>query len=94
MSATLLGVMAVIGALAVPIGTYLAVVRRTSGKIETTEAGKLWEEASKMREEYRAEADELRTIAQDLRAQNADLHRQNHDLAFRVLKIENGGEHE
>jgi chromosome segregation ATPase len=56
----------IVVALIAALGTYLGLVRRTSGKITTTEAGKLWEEATTLRGVYRDEIARLREEIEEL----------------------------
>lgn len=49
-------IVAILGVVFAPLLTYLIAARKLSGKIQTSEAGDLWEEASKLRQEYREEA--------------------------------------
>ncbi len=63
----------IVGVVVTPLLSYLVSRRKSSGRINTTEAATLWEEAEKMREAYREEAIQLRTEAAGLRAEVAAL---------------------
>ena len=90
-------------ALITALATYLALLRKTSGRISTTEADKLWDEAADLREVYRAEIAELREEIErlekevekceqafrELKRENDALHRENALLLKRVEDIEN-----
>jgi predicted nuclease with TOPRIM domain len=67
----------IVVALVSALGTYLAVVRKTSGRIDTTEASKLWEEARNLREVYLGELTRLR---EGLEAQNAKVEKVEQEL--------------
>jgi hypothetical protein len=56
-------------ALAVPAGTYLAVRRRLTGRVTSSEAGDLWAESRAIRQEQRE-------VERQLRAENLVLHEQ------------------
>lgn len=56
----------IIGVIVAPILTYIVAVRKTSGRVDTTEAATLWAEAEKMREIYRQEGIELRAQIRSL----------------------------
>ncbi len=60
-----------LGVILAPLLTYLVARRRSSGKVDTTEAATLWVEAGKMREEYRTEAESCRVEAEQLRVEQA-----------------------
>lgn len=55
-------------AFAVALFGYLVVVRKTSGRIISTEAEDLWEEARNLREVYQAEIARLRARIAELEA--------------------------
>lgn len=59
----------IIVALVAALGTYLGVARRTSGRIGTTEASKLWDEATNLRQVYWAEIARLREEIAGLEAE-------------------------
>lgn len=62
------------------LGTYLAVVRKLSGKIATTDASELWKESAAIRADYRDQlAASAKRIA-DLEARVAQLERLNNQL--------------
>lgn len=60
------------------LGTFLAVKRAKSGKIETTEAAELWKESTAMRGELRQEVVSLQGEVRVLKDENQE------------LKVENG----
>ncbi len=62
-----------IGTIVAGLFTYLIAIRKTSGRINTTEATKLWEEAADIREVYRHEIAELRSEVSVLKKQNREL---------------------
>lgn len=49
-----------LGVIVGAVVTYLAARRKTSGRVDTSDAATLWDEASKMRDAYREEAKLLR----------------------------------
>jgi predicted nuclease with TOPRIM domain len=81
---------------------WLEVVRRTSGRIATTEASKLWEEAADLREVYQSEIARLRVeidrldaevencegVMRQLREENTELQFTNRRLLRRVEELE------
>lgn len=95
---------AVVIALVAALGSFLAVARRLSGKIATSEATSLWEESSKLRQEYKDEIRQLRGDLHDcvlrvghleeknrsLSRENADLRRtiEEHEETIRTLRAE------
>lgn len=89
---------AVVIAVLAPLFTYLGIARRTSGRIATTEASKLWEEAGSLRTVYRDEITRLRQSIEEIEArldaveiENANLRAKNSDLEreIKVLHAEN-----
>lgn len=62
-------ILPLVGVILAPLLTYIVAVRRSSGKIQHTEAATLWEEAEKMRAAYREEADSLRTESAAMRTE-------------------------
>lgn len=77
--------------------TYIAAIRRASGRVETTEASELWSEARTMREDYRKQLEtalelieRLRTRISELESDNYELRVEVRDLLKRVHSIENG----
>jgi len=91
-----------IGTLVAGLCTYLIAIRRSSGRIDTTEAAKLWEEAADIRDVYRHEITELREEVAVLKKQNRELNaevaslqtqlddcsRRNSRLQIRIEEIE------
>lgn len=83
---------------------YLVALRKTSGRIATTEASKLWEEAADLRGVYqleierlgaeisrcRLEIQELEARNRQLRAEVAQLERKNMRLQLRLEELEDG----
>ncbi len=62
-------VLPVIGMIAAPGIAYLVARRKSSGRVDTTEASTLWDEASKMRQTYQEEAAECKKEQATLRAE-------------------------
>lgn len=74
MNSTLLAaLLAIATAVAAAVSTYLVAWRRTSGRIDTSDAKTLWEESQQMRSELRAEVITLRAEAVTLRSEVARL---------------------
>jgi predicted RNase H-like nuclease (RuvC/YqgF family) len=89
---------AAIPAIIAPAVAYLVAIRKTSGRIETTEAGQLWQEAEKLRTEYKEEIKSLRELVTSLRTRieelaedNRHLREENVALLRRVSTIEKNG---
>jgi predicted RNase H-like nuclease (RuvC/YqgF family) len=80
-------ILGIIAAVAVPVFGYLAVVRRASGRIQTTEASKLWDEAAMLRKDYRAEISNQLELIASLRARISDLERDNDRLNRENMQI-------
>jgi uncharacterized coiled-coil protein SlyX len=87
-------IVALVAAVAGPLGGYIMAARKMSGKIGTSEAASLWEEAGKLRAEYRGEAEGLRkTVATqevtivELQLQVASLRQENQKLQQRVVDL-------
>lgn len=87
-------ILAIIAAISAPIIAYLGAARKLSGKINTSEAGELWNEASNLRREYKTEIGELRgliTILKDrveeVESKNEVLHLENGELRNEVLRL-------
>lgn len=73
----------VIGLLITVMGgliAYLQMSRRLSGRIETSEAGHLWEESSKLREDYRSRLVDTDIRQAKLEERVADLEAANNTL--------------
>lgn len=73
-------VMGAIGVILVAVIGYLGVIWRSSGRIRTTDAAKLWDEAGDLRDVYRSEIEGMREIIRDLRQQNAELRAEKTEL--------------
>lgn len=74
---------------------YLGLVRRLSGRIATTEAGRLWEEADRMRHEYREEIARMQGVIdryekrlQEIEQRNTKLAKENYALTEKVKECE------
>lgn len=94
----------IVSALLVAIVGYVTLIRKTSGRIETSEAAELWEEARHLREVYRgdltrlrerifeleAEVDRLEAELDNYRAQLRELRRENVTMDRRIEGLENG----
>jgi len=66
-------VVPLIGIIVAPLLTYLVARRRSSGRIDTTEAATLWTEAEKLRKLYQDEAERLRKELTGVQEQLATL---------------------
>jgi uncharacterized coiled-coil DUF342 family protein len=71
---------AAIAAVVAPAVAYLIAIRKTSGRIQTTEASQLWDEAEKLRIEYRQEIKDLRDLVETLRGRMDELAQDNKHL--------------
>lgn len=92
----------ILGTVIAALFTYLIAIRKSSGRIDTTEASKLWEEAADIRDVYRHEIAELRGEVHALKKHNRDLNveiralqgkldecaRKNIQLQIRVEELE------
>ena len=70
----------ILGVVVAPFVTYLAARRKSSGSVDTTEAGTLWAEADRMRQSYRDETERFRNETLALRAEVASLRADNQTL--------------
>lgn len=89
-------------ALITALGTYLAVVRKTSGRIGTTEASKLWDEATSLRAVYQGEIARLRAevnqveeevqacqqVIDEQREELRHLRRRNDELERQITRLQ------
>lgn len=66
-------VLPIIGVVAAPLLSYLVAKRKSSGRIETTDAERLWTEAESLRRAYKDERFEDRVELQAMRAELASL---------------------
>ena len=87
-------VIPLVAALAAPIFGFLAITWRLSGRIQTSEASRLWEEARIIRNEYRermiaceTQLTQLRNEIQTITARNTLLSRQNHELRKELRRV-------
>lgn len=83
---------AILAAVVSATATYLAVRRKTSGNVGTSEASDLWAESQAMRRELRDEASELRREVATLRTEAVDLRATMTTLLNQIshLRDENG----
>ena len=77
---TLRNLIPLVVALAVPVGTWLAVRRRLNGQVTTSDAADLWRESGEIRREQRE-------VERQLREEIRQLHAECHQLRvdFRVV---------
>lgn len=80
-------IIAIIAAIAAPLGAYLVAARRFSGKIQTTEAGKLWEEADRMRAWSATQIERLESRIKALEVGNEALAQENVKLGREVHSL-------
>lgn len=69
-------------------GTYVAVKRKNSGKIETSEASELWQESQAMRKELRDEVVYLRGRVTNLETAMVEQQKEIQRLRIRVKEVE------
>src|SRR6266487_5469775 len=81
-------ILAIIAAIGGPLVAYLIGAKKLSGRINTSEAGMLWEEARNLRSEYKTEVGDLRDIVVKLRDRVNELEKKND-----ILYLENGELH-
>jgi uncharacterized protein HemX len=88
----------IVAAVAGALGAYLAVARKLSGRVSTTDANKLWDEAGSIRQDYRQQLADLREELAEARADLADARidlaqarRQIRELEDLVTYLRNGG---
>ncbi len=74
-------------ALITALGTYVGIARRTSGRIATTEANKLWDEAKDLREVYQHEISRLRVEIDSLEAESAKREGENTSLRRELREV-------
>jgi len=67
------GPLAIIVALAAPVGAYLVAARRFSGKIETSDAKDLWKEAASLRKWSMERIQQLEARIEALEKENQGL---------------------
>jgi len=79
---------AVLVAVLAPLFTYLGIARKTSGRIATTEASKLWEEAGSLRAVYRDEITRLRDSIEVLEREIRALKVENQQFKVRIAELE------
>lgn len=70
------------------LGTYLAVVRKLSGKIGTSEAASLWEESAAIRADYREQLAAAARRSAVLEQRVARCDRENRELRRKVEHLE------
>lgn len=73
-------IIAVVAAVAAPLGAYLVAARRFSGKIETSDAKQLWQESRSIREWSVKRIAELNGVIRTLEHRVASLEAHNGDL--------------
>jgi chromosome segregation ATPase len=73
-------IIAVVAAVAAPLGAYLVAARRFSGKIETSDAKQLWHESRSIREWSVKRIAELNGVIRTLEGRVASLEAHNGDL--------------
>ncbi len=78
----------VICALIGAYGTYMAIKRKNSGLIETSEAADLWTESAAIRKELREENTTLRDRLRSLEQSMADKDKQIYELSKRITELE------
>lgn len=67
---------------------YFSLIRRTSGRVSTTEADKIWEEAAKLRDVYREEIKRLRDDELRCEGEVASLEKHNRELRAEVAQLQ------
>lgn len=80
MSPVLIGVLGLLGAVVTGGFGYLIARRNTSGRVNTTDAAKLWDESNAMRQELRDEVVALRGKVDNFEGQVAVLNTLNAEL--------------
>jgi hypothetical protein len=73
-------VVAIVAAIAGPLGVYLVAVRRLSGKVSHSAASDLWAESAAIRKDYQLRISELNTVVLRLEATISE-------LRIQVIKI-------
>ena len=77
----------IICAVFAPIGTYIVTVRKTSGKIGTSDANELWEESRSIREDYRGQLDRANKRIRELELRIERLESVNNALVTENFKL-------
>lgn len=78
---------ALIAAVAGPLGGFLFAARKLSGKIKTSDAEDLWKESRSMRDTLNATIDRLERRIAFLEESNLRLRSENWDLVKQVSKL-------
>lgn len=78
---------AIIAAVAAPLGAYLVAARRFSGRIENSDATDLWEESRAIRTWSKEQIDALSERVRRLEESNAGLAEENRDLRGQVRNL-------
>lgn len=86
-------VVAVVVGVVSATATYLAVRRKTSGNVATSEASDLWAESQAMRRELRDEATELRREVATLRSEATELRSTMANLLSEISHLRDENEH-
>lgn len=81
---------AIIVALAAPIGAYLVAARRFSGKIKTSEAEELWAESRAIRQDSAKRIRILNGVVERLETRVGSLEAENERLLRRIAELTNG----
>ena len=77
-------IIALVAALAAPVGAYLVAARRFSGKIETSDAKELWAESRDIRRWSKERIEALERRVDELDVGNRSLGTENQRLAEQV----------
>ena len=77
----------VVVALIAALGAYIQQAKKLSGKIDTSEAGQLWEESRAIRQDYRDRLATNEERASRLEARVAELEHKNNELAAENVKL-------
>lgn len=78
----------VLAAIVTATATYLAVARKASGRIATTEAAALWKEAGTLRDVYRDEISRLRDWIKEIEARLEQIEIENETLNSKNRELE------
>ena len=73
-------IVAIVAAVAAPLGAYLLAARRMSGKIGTSDAKELWSESRAIRDDYRDQLDTANRRTASLERRVAHLEEVNNNL--------------
>lgn len=84
MTPLVVAIVSLAGTVLAGVGAYLAMARRLSGRIDTTEAADLWRAATEIREEMRSEIQECRQRIDELERLNNELRQRNEHLSRRL----------